>query len=193
MSEEKSNDNKMDTLIQRAIKIAEKVPEPYRLKTFDVVLSNFLTSPTFGKKEEQKRNQPQEVVGEGGLGERVAQFASKCNLSIEQLGSIFEFQSDKPVFIIRGLGGTDAERQVQISRYLLAAYGEVYGKEWVKLRAVLEDHGIGSLANLAKNLTKHSTIFNVKGQAKGTEYKLIDAAKRETFGLINGLVPHHDQ
>lgn len=70
---------------------------------------------------------------------------------------------------------------------------EVYGKEWVSLVPVLEEHGIGSLGNLAKNLRNHPTIFNVKGQGKGTEYKLVGAAKRETFNLINGLVPQHDQ
>jgi hypothetical protein len=75
----------------------------------------------------------------------------------------------------------------------LAAYSEVYGKEWVKLTPVLENHGIGSLGNLANNLKKYSTIFNVKGQGKGTEYKLVEAAKRETFSLINGLAPQHGQ
>jgi hypothetical protein len=58
---------------------------------------------------------------------------------------------------------------------------------------VLEEHGIGSLGNLAKNLKSHPTIFNVKGQGKGTEYKLVEAAKHETFGLINGLMPRREQ
>jgi hypothetical protein len=189
MTAGKTSDDEIDILIQRAIKIAEKVPEQYRLKAFEVVLSNLLVYPIFEKKEGQER----ERADVRGFEEKVAEFAAKCNLSIAQLRSVFEFQDDKPVFIIHGLGGTHAERQVQVSRYLLAAYSEVYGKEWVKLVQVLEDHGIGSLGNLAKNLKKYPTIFNVKGQGKGTEYKLVEAAKRETFGLINGFAPQHDQ
>lgn len=117
MTEGKTSDDKIDTVIQRAIKIAEKVPEQYRLKAFEVVLSKILSSPLFERKEEREKK-----GADGGDFERkVVEFATKCNLSIEQLRSVFEFQSDKPVFIIRGLGGTHAERQTQVSRYLLAA------------------------------------------------------------------------
>jgi hypothetical protein len=183
MTEEKTSDDKIGTLIQRAIQIVEKVPEQYRLKAFEVVLSKILNFPL---SERQEKREKEGVVGEGFEG-KIAEFAAKCNLSIEQLKSIFDFQKDKPIFIIRGLGKSFAESQVLVSRYLLAVYCEVYGKEWVGLSPVLAEHGIGSLDNLAQNLQSHTDIFGVRGQGKATEYKLLDVAKGETFGMLHNL------
>jgi len=184
MAKKNTKDEKIEALIQRAINIAEKVREPYRLKTFEVVLSNLLVSPLFERKEE-----PEGKKGiEASLEERIAEFAAKCDLSVEQLKSIFDFQDNKPVFIIRQLGGTFAETQVLVSRYLLAAYSEVYAKEWVSLRQVLAEHRIGSLDNLAANLQSHPDIFGIRGQKKATEYKLLEVAKSETFKMIHNLV-----
>ncbi|MEM2102104.1 MAG: hypothetical protein QXM22_01155 [Candidatus Bathyarchaeia archaeon] len=180
-----TEDEKIEALIQRAIRIVEKVREPYRMKAFEVVLSNLLVSPLFERKEKQKETKG----AEGTLDERIAEFAAECKLTVEQLKSVFEFQQDKPIFIVpRQVGSTHAQNQVLVSRYLLAAYGEIYGKEWVSLVPVLTDHGVGSLANLAVNLKRHPTVFNIKGQGKGTEYKLVEAAKHETFNMIHNLV-----
>lgn len=185
---EETSDDKIGTLIQRAIKIAEKVPEQYRSKAFEVVLSKILSFPLSERKGEREK---EGVVGEGFEG-KIAEFATKCNLSIEQLKSIFDFQNDKPIFIIRGLGKSFAESQVLVSRYLLAAYSEVYGEEWVGLSPVLAEHGIGSLDNLAVNLQAHTDIFGMRGQKKATEYKLLDVAKGETFGMLHNLVGRHN-
>jgi hypothetical protein len=180
MAKKVSNDEKIKAMIRRAINIVADIEEPYRAKAFEVVLSRLWTG-SYEKEQGEKVEKP------GTLEAKINNFGTKCNLSTDQLKSIYDFKEDKPVFII-SLRGTHAERQVLISRYLLAAYDEVYGKEWVSLYQVLSDHGISSLGNLSNNLKKHSEIFNLRGQGKAREYKLVDAAKRDTFQMIHDLV-----
>jgi hypothetical protein len=181
MAKKISNDEKIKAMIRRAINIVADIEEPYRMKAFEVVLSRLWTG-SYEKEQGEKVEKP------GTLEAKINNFGTKCNLSIDQLKSIYDFKEDKPVFVW-SLRGSYAEQHVLISRYLLAAYDEVYGKEWVNLNQVLaRDHGISSLGNLSKNLKKHSEIFNLRGQGKAREYKLVDAAKRDTFQMIHDLV-----
>lgn len=180
MAKSISDDEKIKGMIQRAINIVADVEEPYRMKAFEVVLSRLWTGS-------YEKGQVGEIKQPGTLEEKINNFATKCNLSVDQLKSIYDLREDKPVFVW-SLQGKQAEKQVLISRYLLAAYDEIYVKEWVSLYQVMKDHGISSLGNLSNNLKKQPAIFNLRGQGKAREYKLVDAAKRDTFQMIHDLV-----
>ena len=116
----------------------------------------------------------------------IEEFAAKCNLSIKQLKNVYHFEKDKPVFVV-SLEGKQSEKQIIVSRLLLAAYGEVYGQQWLNLSQALESHGIGGLANLSKYLDNKPEVFLKKGQTKSRQYKLVDSAKVETFKMINQI------
>ncbi|MGD0978490.1 MAG: hypothetical protein ABR962_05040 [Candidatus Bathyarchaeia archaeon] len=178
------DDERIKAIIRRAINIAKEIEEPYRLKAFEIVLSK-LWAPF----AEQKTKTIETASGESGtanLEARIEEFAAKCALSVDQIENIFDFQEDGPLFTVP-LQGSHAEKQVLVSRYLLAAYHEAYGKEWISLNQILAEHGVGSLDNLGANLKKHADIFRQRGRKKASEYKLVDAAERETFHMIHEL------
>jgi len=189
MAKKDSNDENIKSIIQRAIDIVKDIEEPYRLKAFEVVLSK-LWPPSFEEKQKLKEKSLLRT-GEMDIKAKIEEFAAECDLSVEQLTSIYDFQKDKPLLIIP-LQGNHADRQVFASRFLLAAYSEVYGVEWVNLRQPLSEHQIRSLANLAKNLKKEG-IFGIRGTKKATEYKLLDTAKHQTYSMIHEFAIGHSQ
>jgi hypothetical protein len=191
MTKNAFNDEKIKAIIQRSINIVKDVEEPYRLKAFEVVLSKLWSS--LEEKEKHKGEIPQKRE-ETSLEIKIENFAKKCNVSTEQLKNVYDFEEEKPTFILaRTLQGSHSERQVLVSRCLLAAYDEVYGKKWVSLRKVLDEHSIGSLQHLARNLERRLDIFRIRGKGKSTEYKLTDTAKSETLDMIRALATGQNQ
>jgi len=184
-----NNNEKIKAIIQRAINIVKGVEEPYRLKAFEVVLSKLWPASLEERKEREKKPKKPEGMN---LEAKIEDFADKCNVSVEQLTNIYDFQKDKPLLIVP-LQGNHRERQVFASRYLLVAYSEIYGQKWVNLRQPLSEQGVRSLQNLAENLKKHREIFRSRGRGKAMEYKLVDAAKRETFDMIRALATGQSQ
>jgi len=188
MAMKNSNDEKIKGVIKRAINIVKDIEEPYRLKAFEVVLTKLW--PSLAEREEYKKEALQKKEGTS-LEIKIKNFARKCNVSVEQLKNVYDFEEEKPTFILaRAIQGSHSERQCLASRYLLVAYDEVYGKKWVSLSKVLDEHSIGSLQHLARNLERRSDIFRTKGKGKSTKYKLTDIAKRETFDMIRELATH---
>jgi hypothetical protein len=179
-----TEDDLIKAAIQRAIDITKDIEEPYRLKAFEIVFSKLLAPIAEHKTETPGTTRSKS--GTANLGARIEELAAKCTLSVEQLKNIFDFQEDGPLFTVP-LHGSHAEKQVLVSRYLLTAYHEAYGKEWVRLNQILAEHGVGSLDNLAFNLKKHSDMFRQRGRKKASEYKLADSAERETFHMIHNL------
>jgi hypothetical protein len=185
-----ADDERIKAISQQAIGITKDVEEFYRLKAFEIVLSKLLSAnsvPIIYEKKDQEQKLLTQNKKEGiSIEAKIEAFAAKCNLPIEKLKNVYAFEQEKPVFIVP-LQGSHAEKQILVSRYLLAAYEEIYGQKWIGLSEVLKAHGIGSLANLAKNLEKRRDIFRIKGQLKAREYKLVDSAKIETFRMIHEL------
>ena len=72
------------------------------------------------------------------LKSKIESFASKCDISPEQLKNVYHFEPDRPIVIIP-LKGSESDNQINASRFLLAAYEEVYGIEWVSLRQDLSE------------------------------------------------------
>lgn len=184
-------DEKIGEEIRRIIGIVNGVDEPYRLKAFEIILSRRMEQ-ILPVKQISGQLQPATRIEamptrEGSFEEKIEAFATKCGLTPQEFENVYIFNEDKPT-VVSQFDGTDAEKQVNISRYLLTAYKEVYGIDWVSLREELKGaYSAGNLGNLAANLKKVE-IFLKKGQGQATQYKIIDAARLETFKLINGLV-----
>jgi hypothetical protein len=175
--------------IQLAIQAVADVEEPFKTKAFEVILSTLLK-----KSEAEERVTPPsstKVITKGAktLDQKIAAFANEANVEASKLKDIFEFEEDKPIFI-GNVEGSEAEKQVQISKCLIVAYKNVYGKAWVKvalLSEALDDYGVGSLANLAANLGKCEEEFRAKGQRRGRQYKLTQQGIKNALDLIRQL------
>jgi hypothetical protein len=182
-----SEDARVRAEIQRAINITRDVEEPYRLKAFEIVLSKSLNGFIAPEKKVDQKNlgisQPLETTT---LNAKIEAFAAKCNLSIEQLKNVYNFAQDKPDLVV-SLDGKQSEKQIIVSRLLLAAYEEVYSQEWLSLSKALESHGVGSLKHLSETLENKPEIFLKKGEKKYRQYKLVLSAKVETFKMINQM------
>lgn len=182
------DDERIRAEIQRAINITKDFEEPYRSKAFEIILSKSLGSPVSSSTLERKQGSEKEQGKQTGHSEpssfeaRIRDFAEKCNLDIPKLRNVFEFEADKPIFIIT-LNKAQSEKQTFVSRLLLAVYKEIYGQEWLSLAQVLESNGISS-RNLSRTLDKQPDIFRKKGEKSKRQYKLVDSAKTETYKMI---------
>jgi hypothetical protein len=176
--------------IQVAIQTVEDIEEPFKIKAFEVVLSNLLTTT---KREEVRGIAPPPIKvktkGTKTLDQKIAELAKAANVDTSKMKDVFEFEEDNIIFIGK-VEGKEVEKQVKISECLLAAYKVVYGKTWVEtsiLWKALNDYGVGSLANLAKNLGKCTSDIRTKGKARGTKYKLTQQGYENALALIKEL------
>lgn len=173
--------------IQLAITLVEDVPEPFKTKAFEVILSNLLegslpkkTPPSFPKEAKESS----EIVQ--SLEDKIERLAKIADIEVSRLKDIFQFEEKEPMFIGR-VEGTEAERQAQISRLMILVCKEVYGKEWVEgsfLWKVLGDYGVGSLQHLARNLERRENEFRMMGQGRGRKYKLTEQGRQNAVASL---------
>lgn len=177
--------------IQLAITLVEDVPEPFKTKAFEVVLSNLLegflpkkTRPLFPKEAKESRETAQSIE------DKIERLAKIVDIEVSQLKDIFQFEEKEPIFIGR-VEGTEAEKQVQACRLIILVSKEVYEQEWVDgsfLWKVLKDLGIGSLDNLSRNLKSREDEFRMMGQKTGKKYKLTEPGRRNALQSLRQLV-----
>ena len=176
--------------IQLAMNSVKDVPEPFKTKAFEVILSNLLIEFSPKKPLPSTHTEKRPIEGEVSVEEKMAKLAKIANLEVNQLKDIFHFGEKEPVFIGR-VDGTEAEKQAQICRFLLLASHEVYGIEWVEssfLWKTLQDYGIGSLGNLATNIAKRENEFRAMGRGKGRKYKLTEQGRQNAIESLKQLV-----
>ncbi len=179
------DDEQLKAKIQRAINITKDLDEPYRSKAFEIVLSSSINHQLITEKETEQKKTENAPTTESGLDAKIQNFANKCNLKVEQLKNVYEFEEDTPIFIVR-FKKTETEKQILISRLLLVAYEEVYDQEWLSLKQILKNHGVKGLKHLSENIEK-SGLFLKKGGTKSTQYKLVSSIKFETCKMVAQL------
>lgn len=181
--------------IKQRVKVAmvavNEVPEPFKLKAFEVILSCLLAPNTAMALESKPVGV---IVPEGKNGEssglNTQNLCKITGLTTEQLDDVFHFDSDEPTFIGR-INGNEKEKQVQVTRLLLLATKYAYGKDWATgsfLWKALKNYGIGSLDNLSHNLETDAANFNIKGKGKGREYKLTQQGETTAIESLKQFV-----
>jgi len=166
--------------VNLAMDAVKDVPEPFKIKAFDVILSNLLGEASQQELPPSIHVEARPTEDSEGLPDEVKSLSKIANMETNQLKDVLHFDENEPVFIGR-VEGTEADKQIQISRVLLLVMQEVYGNEWVKgsfLWKALEDYGVGSLSNLAANLANQQAEFRAMGQKKGRKYKLTEQGKQ---------------
>jgi len=174
--------------IQTAVDVVKDVPEPFRMKAFEVVLTSLMKS-SGSEIQYGTRSETQPPEGVQTVESKLEKLAKTAGIQVQQLKDIFQFAEKEPVFIGK-VAGTEANRQVQISRLLLLAMQEAYGTEWVEgsfLSKALQDYGVGSLPNLARNLGEETADFRAMGQKKGRKYKLTEQGRKTAIESVKQL------
>lgn len=98
---DKSSDEQLKAIIKRAIDITKDFEEPYRSKAFEIILANSLSaSLNIGQKNEAISPRGDITVKPSSIQTNIQNLAKKCNVSIEQLNDIFDFQETYPIFIV---------------------------------------------------------------------------------------------
>jgi hypothetical protein len=121
----------------------------------------------------------------------IEKFAENANLSIEQLGNVFEFNEDDFQFIAP-LTESLPEKQVILAQCVLIGLEFVYGKKLIdatELAKKLDDFGLDS-HNFARSLSNRSDIFRRIGKKRQTKYKLTDIGKTSAIQLVHTLATH---
>ncbi|TET26556.1 MAG: hypothetical protein E3J73_04325 [Candidatus Bathyarchaeum sp.] len=175
--------------INQAIKAVADVEEPFRTKAFEIVLSTLLEGSVIKTSIKSRSSTETSTRRTNTLNQQIAEFAKKAGIESGKLRDFYDFEEDEPVFIGK-VEGREAEKQIQISKCLLIAYESVYGISWVKtsiLSKALDNYGVGSLNNLAKNLGKCRDDFRSKGQFRGTQYKLTQLGRESALNLLRQL------
>lgn len=184
---EQIEDKQIKAAIKRAIDVSKDFEEPYRLKAFEIILAHSLSNSfRIGEKIEQTLTIESTPSGVPTLNTNIQNLSKKCDLSIEQLKNVYDFQEKYPILIIP-LKGNQSEKQILASRLLLVAYDEVYGQEWLSLTEVLQNHGIGALQHLSENLDRAQNIFLKRGERNTRQYKLVNSAKIASYKIISQI------
>jgi hypothetical protein len=175
--------------IQLAISLVQDVPEPFKAKAFEVILSNLLEGvlPKKASRILHEETKVTEVTQNVEL--KTQKLAELVGIEISQLKDIFQFEEKGPTFIGR-VNGTEAEKQVQVCRLAIFILKEVYGQEWIEgsfLWKILQDCRIGSLDNLAANLRARENEFRMMGQKKGKKYKLTELGRQNAIQSLRQL------
>jgi hypothetical protein len=175
--------------IQLAVDSVADVSEPLKTKAFEIVLSHLLAGPS--TKSPSTPPHLATELGERSIGidEKIQKLAATANIETRQLKDIFHFGEKEQTFIGR-IEGTEAEKQFQITQLVLLSSQEVYGHEWVKgsfLWKILKDYGVGSLDNLAQNLSTRPNEIRAMGQKRGRQYKLTEQGRQNAIGLLRRL------
>lgn len=185
------NIKEMKSKIQLAVEAVQDVPEPLKTKAFEIVLYKLLSmteAPRSG--ESLKHTDTEALVINRDIEVKIAQFAQAAGISLAQVKDVFEFEEARPVFIGR-VSGNEKEKQFQISRLILLAFKDVYSQEWIAgsiLWKILKNYGVGSLANLAKNLTSNESEILAMGQRRDRKYKLTETGRQNALAALKQLV-----
>jgi len=175
--------------IQLAMSLVEGVPEPFKTKAFEVILSNLLEGVLPKKASHILHEETKVTEATRNIEPKIQKLAELVGTEVRQLKDIFQFEENRPIFIGR-VNGTEAEKQVQICRLVIFVLKEVYGQEWVEgsfLWKILQDYGIGSLENLATNLKARENEFRMMGQKRGRKYKLTEPGRQNALQSLRQL------
>ena len=178
--------------IKVAIDAVDDVPEAFKIKAFEVVLSKLLNERKFeaNESEGEKGGSNELTAVSQSMDDKIKKMAEAAGVTVNQLNDIFQFGETTLKFIGR-IEGKDAGKQVQISRLIIFAYKEVYGQEWVEgsiIREVLKDCGVGSLNHFSENLMHFENEFRTIGLKSAMKYKLTEPGKQTAITLLKQLV-----
>lgn len=176
--------------IQLAIEIVKDVPEPFRMKAFEVVLKKILMESIKEELSSSSQKQASLTKDITTIERKIERLAKTANVNPADLADIFHFGEKEPTFIGK-FSGNEAEKQFLICRLILLAMDMIYGQNWVKgsfLGKILKDCGVGSRQHLAENLGKYRAEFRTMGQKKGKKYKLTQVGKRNAIESLRQYI-----
>jgi hypothetical protein len=172
--------------IQFAMDAVSNIPEPFKVKAFEIVLSKSLDEVP---KEDTSASNVELREKPTNVGDKMEKLTKVATITLEQLKDIFDFKAEEPIFIGR-VEGNEAEKQVQISELMLLVMQEVYEHEWVAssfLWKTLQECGVGSLDNLAAHLSERPDLFRAMGQKRGRKYRLTGPGRTAALELLRRL------
>ncbi len=184
--------NDIKNNIQLAMNAVKDIPESFKTKAFEIVLSKLLekTKPEKITQGQKEKLPPKGTENPQNTDYRISKLAEAAGITVNQLKDLFQFEEQGPVFIGR-VSGTEAEKQFQISRLTMLVFKDVYEQEWVRgsvLWKILKDYGVGSLDNLSANLTSKESEIRAMGQKRGRKYKLTEIGRQNALVALKQFV-----
>lgn len=184
-----------------AKEIVSKEEEPFKTEGFKILLDFLLSSD--GSTKRKSKDNKQRKSGKKGkkiskhkkeelvieIKNDINDLASKCNISKEKFSETISIKNEI-VEILKKIQGSNAFKQLIFSQCILATYRILCEVEWVPvsfLRKSLEMSGVGSISNLAPNLSGHSNLIVDRGAFFGTEYKVTGEGLHSAYKIIEKL------
>jgi len=128
-------------------------------------------------------------VDSGNFGP-LEKLAEHCEISIENLKNIFDYDGKKFILITKIEGGTEAEKQVRGALLILTAWYKGLGEEWVtsiKLGEALSTRSIAT-NHIVESLKAKNNLFKDNGKARRSmAYGLKTQGWQEGIRLIKEL------
>jgi hypothetical protein len=186
------NVKELKSKIQLAVDAVQDVPDALKGKAFEIVLKKILaTSEEPAVMGVTSINAGSEHVEQSsGLESKIMLLAQTAEISVTQLKDVFKFEEDAPIFIGR-INGSEKEKQIQMSRWIILAFKDVYDKEWVDgstLWKILKDYGVKALDNLAKNLKSTENEILAMGQRRDRKYKLTETGRQNALVALKQFI-----
>lgn len=102
--------------VHLAIDSVKDVPEPFKTKAFEIILSNLLAEFSPKKPLPLVNEEKQPVGGVTTIEDKIEKLAKIANIEVNQSKDIFQFGEKEPIFIGR-VEGTEAESRFESVRW----------------------------------------------------------------------------
>lgn len=187
--------------IESIASISNSVPEPFRDKCFELLLSHLLDSHT-PKKEVTEKHEGKEKDEESAIKlitngsatiptpSQVKVFMQKTGVTMEDLKRVVIFEDDDVHFVQEPTTQKIARGQIEWALLLALRNGIVSNALSVdaeSVRSICQDKGFYDKGNFSKNFKNNSTLFQAPLEPQGDAQKLSGEGQKELGKLIKEL------
>jgi len=185
--------------VRMAEQSVSEIEDPIlKAKAFEVVLQNLLTHKTedSGTKLSMQTDLTQTPVDTSLFDP--SRVSAGLNIELTDLQNVIEFSGDKFHIIATIPGSTEGDRQRNACLIYLTItnyFNNSKSSSATDLKKILQNHGIGSLVNLATNLTidanKRYIVKEGNPGSKDTMYSITIPGIQRGAELIRSMIPNN--
>jgi len=167
--------------------IVKDFEEPYKTESFKILFTKELSNSKIVKNlpdDPPNHIEPSELDDVTPL-ERLAK---SCDMQIEQIMDVFDYENKQFVLLKKISGNSTAEKQVNASLCILTAWAKGMNTPWLKvtdLGKAIKEIPLPT-KHLGENITK-TEYFVPKGNAKGAKYHITTSGWKAGITLIREL------
>lgn len=192
--------------IQRILKLIDSIPEPFREKAFEILLTGYVASlsgPPSGHWRRQARETPPPPPGDNSWRQdipdevlpRLETMANRLEVAPETLADVFDFSMDPFTYAPAHVKGKSNRERVLRVAMLAAARGYLatgrWSADWAEIKAMCTHQSCYDVNNFSGTLNGAEGEW-FKKVTSGTSVQTAAKGQKEAERLLKGLAGGDD-